>query len=309
MKKVALFLALFTIFIYPVFAECDIKGNISRSGEKIYHVVGCKSYEATRISESKGERWFCTEEEALQAGWRKALNCPGEAYYDYSPPKNQIQNEYVKSVQAQVTRIVDGDTIDVSIDGRIERVRISGIDTPEVVHPSEPVQCFSEEASRKMKELVGGKRVILEPNVDGDNRGAYGRLIRYLRLGDGTDVGAEMIRQGYAFSYKKYPHSRLEEYNKLEQKARDTQRGLWALGACDYEEQMVQKVVSSSLEIPVTTDTNIKTKSDVSSDNVSLDNTDNYLAEKPEDNNFVVIILFLGVGYWIYRYCRKTNIG
>jgi len=237
MKKVALFFALFIILSQPVFAGCDIKGNISSSGEKIYHVAGCKSYKATKISESKGERWFCTEEEALQAGWRKALNCPGGTHYDYSPPKNQIQDEDVKPVQAQVTKIVDGDTIDVSIDGQAERIRISGIDTPETVHPSEPVQCFGKEASQKMKELVGEKKITLEPNVGGDNRGAYGRLIRYLQLSDGTDVGAEMIRQGYAFSYKKYPHSRLEEYNKLEQEAREEQRGLWAPGACGYEEQ------------------------------------------------------------------------
>ncbi len=49
-----------------------IKGNISSSGEKIYHVPGQSSYDATGITESKGERWFCTEQEALDAGWRKS---------------------------------------------------------------------------------------------------------------------------------------------------------------------------------------------------------------------------------------------
>lgn len=49
-----------------------IKGNISNSGEKIYHVPGQSSYDATGITESKGERWFCTEQEALGAGWRKS---------------------------------------------------------------------------------------------------------------------------------------------------------------------------------------------------------------------------------------------
>ena len=55
---------------------CLIKGNISSSGEKIYHVPGCGSYEKTVIDEAKGERWFCTEAEALTAGFRKAKNCP-----------------------------------------------------------------------------------------------------------------------------------------------------------------------------------------------------------------------------------------
>jgi len=55
---------------------CDIKGNISAAGEKIYHLPGCGSYTKTQIDESRGERWFCSEQEAQATGWRKALNCP-----------------------------------------------------------------------------------------------------------------------------------------------------------------------------------------------------------------------------------------
>jgi len=54
-------------------AGCMIKGNIST--EKIYHLPGCGSYDKTVIDESKGERWFCSEKEAIVAGWRKAKNC------------------------------------------------------------------------------------------------------------------------------------------------------------------------------------------------------------------------------------------
>lgn len=53
---------------------CVIKGNIS-SGGKIYHLPGCGSYDKTAIDESAGEHWFCSEEEAIKAGWRKAKNC------------------------------------------------------------------------------------------------------------------------------------------------------------------------------------------------------------------------------------------
>jgi endonuclease YncB( thermonuclease family) len=49
---------------------CQIKGNISSKGERIYHMLGSSSYAATRIDESKGERWFCSEAEAQAAGWR-----------------------------------------------------------------------------------------------------------------------------------------------------------------------------------------------------------------------------------------------
>ena len=58
--------------------KCRIKGNISDKGERIYHVLGSSSYEKTRITSSKGERWFCTEDEARKAGWRapKAQSVP-----------------------------------------------------------------------------------------------------------------------------------------------------------------------------------------------------------------------------------------
>ena len=49
---------------------CVIKGNINSKGDKLYHAPGMSSYGATRIDESKGERWFCTEDEATSAGWR-----------------------------------------------------------------------------------------------------------------------------------------------------------------------------------------------------------------------------------------------
>lgn len=50
--------------------DCPIKGNINRNGERIYHAPWSRSYERTRINTSKSERWFCTEAEALAAGWR-----------------------------------------------------------------------------------------------------------------------------------------------------------------------------------------------------------------------------------------------
>lgn len=53
-------------------AGCVIKGNISKSGERIYHVPGQRYYDVTVISPERGERWFCSEAEARRAGWRKA---------------------------------------------------------------------------------------------------------------------------------------------------------------------------------------------------------------------------------------------
>jgi endonuclease YncB( thermonuclease family) len=56
----------------PAAAACQIKGNISRKGKRIYHVPGGRYYGRTRIDEGKGERWFCSEDEARRAGWRRS---------------------------------------------------------------------------------------------------------------------------------------------------------------------------------------------------------------------------------------------
>lgn len=55
-------------------AGCRIKGNISSSGARIYHLPGQRNYRETRIAAAKGERWFCSEAEARAAGWRRARN-------------------------------------------------------------------------------------------------------------------------------------------------------------------------------------------------------------------------------------------
>ena len=52
--------------------DCPIKGNINRSGERIYHLPGSRYYAQTKITVAKSERYFCTEEAAEKAGWRKA---------------------------------------------------------------------------------------------------------------------------------------------------------------------------------------------------------------------------------------------
>lgn len=136
------------------------------------------------------------------------------------------------SESATVVRVVDGDTIQVKLaSGKREKVRIIGIDTPETVDPRKAVQCYGKEASAKMKALLNRKKVTLEMNP-AENKDKYGRLLRYVNL-KGKDIGAQMITDGYAFSYKSYPHPRLEQYNELEKKASEAKTGLWG-SKCDY---------------------------------------------------------------------------
>lgn len=128
-----------------------------------------------------------------------------------------------------VLHIVDGDTIDVLIDGKKERVRLIGIDTPETVDQRKRVQCYGPEASAKMKELLSGKFITLQrkPNEDRDD---YDRLLRYVSL-DGRDIGAQMIEEGYARSTcAAFRHPRCAEYDRLERSAKISWKGRW--GRC-----------------------------------------------------------------------------
>ena len=69
----------------------------------------------------------------------------------------KIDYTILKSITALVTKVIDGDTIEIKLyDGTIDKVRLIGIDTPESVDPRKPVECFSKEATVKMKELVDG---------------------------------------------------------------------------------------------------------------------------------------------------------
>ncbi len=73
MSKLTLVLLAMALLVTPALAEtCNIKGNVSTQGERIYHVPGQRYYDDTRISASHGERWFCSEAEARAAGWRRS---------------------------------------------------------------------------------------------------------------------------------------------------------------------------------------------------------------------------------------------
>lgn len=152
----------------------------------------------------------------------------------------------------RVERVVDGDTIKVLQNGAEETIRIIGIDTPETVDPRKPVQCFGKEASTHMKQLLEGMTVELQKNP-AEERDKYDRLLRYVHL-DGQDVGAQMIRDGYAFSYKSFPHPRLEEYNQLEQEAREAGRGLW--GDCDTDDMTLTTLASAAYDFTDVSDDN-----------------------------------------------------
>jgi micrococcal nuclease len=145
---------------------------------------------------------------------------------------------------AHVTRDVDGDTIDVTINGQKETVRFLGLDTPETHDPRKPVQCFGEVAAAHTKALLEGKNVRLEPDPQDSDKDKYGRLLRYIYLPDGTLVNAELIHDGYAFAYTVFPITKLDDFRALEADARQNNRGLWA--GCNVDSSKDIKQTTSS---------------------------------------------------------------
>ena len=123
------------------------------------------------------------------------------------------------------TRVIDGDTIAVEKNGKKEKVRLIGVDTPETVHPFKPVEYFGKEASEFTRKNVEGKRVRLE--YDWQSRDKYGRLLAYVYIEDGTFLNAEIIRQGYGFAYTRFPFKYLKDFRQYEREARGNNRGLW----------------------------------------------------------------------------------
>ena len=127
--------------------------------------------------------------------------------------------------QAQVTRVVDGDTIEVLMAGATYKVRYIGVDTPETVDPRRPVECYGREASERNHQLVEGKTVELEKDVSETDK--YGRLLRYVWVG-GEMVNATLVREGYAIASTYPPDVKHQElFASLQREAVDAGRGLW----------------------------------------------------------------------------------
>lgn len=149
----------------------------------------------------------------------------GSASLDFAPSK----------YKTKVTRVIDGDTIQIEGD---KVVRYIGIDTPETVHPSKPVQCYGKEASAKNRELVEGKEVKLEKDVSETDK--YGRLLRYVWLDDML-VNEYLVKEGYAQSSSYPPDVKYQDrFIEAQKQAREEKRGLWG-DVCNIQPTQTQQ--------------------------------------------------------------------
>jgi len=143
----------------------------------------------------------------------------------------RISSDAGGRVFAVVSKVVDGDTVHITIGGVSEEIRLIGIDTPETVHPTKPVQCFGPEASQHTKELLPrGTRVYLVRDVESRDR--FGRLLAYVyRASDDLFVNDELVFGGWARPSPFPPNTTLEtDFAEAAFHAQSNQLGLW--GRC-----------------------------------------------------------------------------
>lgn len=146
-----------------------------------------------------------------------------------------LANEDIrKSPTYQVLRVTDGDTIHINYNGKDEKVRFIGLDTPETKDPRKPIQCFGREATAKMTELAENKNIRLEFDKTQGERDKYGRLLAFVYNEDSKNLAYEMIRQGYGneYTYNSNPYKYQNEFKEAARKAREENKGLWAENTC-----------------------------------------------------------------------------
>ncbi|MFH1716526.1 MAG: thermonuclease family protein [Planctomycetota bacterium] len=129
-----------------------------------------------------------------------------------------------------VARAIDGDTFDIDVpDGGYEhtRVRLLGIDTPEINSEQFGTMYFGPQAAAVTRELAFGKPVTVYLDEPNPTRGKYGRLLAYVQLPDGRFLNEALLTEGLAYADLRFDHSFYNKYNQLEAGTRNLKKGLW----------------------------------------------------------------------------------
>ncbi|MAG37550.1 MAG: hypothetical protein CL878_15040 [Dehalococcoidia bacterium] len=139
----------------------------------------------------------------------------------------------VTFLDATVAQVVNGELVDVSLQGETVRVRLIGMEAPEIVGSGAPVQCFGREASSRANALLTGQAVRLELDGSQGERNAAGQLLAYAWLRDGSMYNVRMIAEGYALESTIGPPYRYQkQFKAAQQQARGQQLGLWHPDTC-----------------------------------------------------------------------------
>ncbi len=134
-----------------------------------------------------------------------------------------------------VVSVADGDTITVDMEGKKERVRFIGVDTPEIYHGGDtaPSECYGDKATAFTEAAIDNKRVKLVADEKGSNRDKYGRLLRYVYNYQNMSIDETLVSEGYGFAMDGFSYTKKQEYLDLMKDAEDGRKGLWAICQID----------------------------------------------------------------------------
>lgn len=166
---------------------------------------------------------------------------PADATQTTDPTETDASDttEPVQSVLVDpllVRGVMDGDTFEVLRNGEVLRIRMKGIDTPELSGSNDQPEPCAEDAKQFLWDTIGNSEVDLEfDSACGDNPydtcyDSYDRLLAYVRIQNGDDLAALILNQGLARVYRFNNESfdRLSVYNSAEQRAQNDDLGIWA---------------------------------------------------------------------------------
>lgn len=153
--------------------------------------------------------------------------------------------DQARRIPAQIVRVVDGDTVEVSIDGKQEKVRLLLVDTPETVHPNKPVEPFGPEASQFAKDTLTDKEVQLEMDVS--ERDKYGRLLAYLWVDDQM-FNEMLLEKGLARVAYVYPPNvkHVDRFREIQKQAQEKGIGIWSIENYALEDGFNQKAAAKA---------------------------------------------------------------
>ncbi|MEI7579141.1 MAG: thermonuclease family protein [bacterium] len=158
------------------------------------------------------------------------LPSPIDKNTNENKPFTQAQLEDFKNTTTYtVKRVIDGDTIELSIDDTTLTVRLIGINTPETKDPRKNVECYGKEASAKMKKIIEGKKVYFNFDESQAQYDKYGRSLLYIwRAEDNLFINEYLIQEGFANEYTySVPYLYQKQFKEAELKAKKEGRGLW----------------------------------------------------------------------------------
>ncbi|MGP4062116.1 thermonuclease family protein [Halobacillus sp. H74] len=187
-------------------------------------ITGCTSEGYTTADEPETEQQKSESSSNDKLSSEESISASGENENTNTEEPQEKQGD----ANAKVTNVVDGDTIDIQLNGKEKRVRLLLVDTPETVHPSKPVQPLGPEASTYAKKTLTGENVRIE--YDGPKYDKYDRLLAYIWI-EGENFNKELLEKGlarYAYVYDP-PYAHAKAMQKAESRAKQQKKGIWGL--------------------------------------------------------------------------------